>query len=271
MPIGVCKLTGATGKLTRSHLIPKSLTKPEEPGLPLIQSGSGKRPVKRHTSWYDPNLVTVEGEALLGELDDWAIEFLRRKKLVWSGWGPMQSLGAMQDAIPSTPNGIRRISVVEPGRLRLFFLSLAWRAAASTLKDFDDVKLPADEVERLRQMILARTPEPQSFYPVLLTQLSTLGVIHNQSPFLDAKVIPATGDHPERTVPILRFYFDGLVAHVHLTDDEPIEGIAEMAVGYGPELLVTTVSYENSFQRENLIAIIAESASHPVRDSTVAE
>jgi hypothetical protein len=114
MAIGVCKLTGSTGELIRSHLIPRALTKPEELGAGLLQAGKGQRPVRRRSSWYDPELVTEEGERFLSALDDWAVEFLRAQKLVWSGWGPMQALGELQAVVPFSPYGIRRIRVEPP-------------------------------------------------------------------------------------------------------------------------------------------------------------
>jgi hypothetical protein len=77
MANGTCRLTGTKGKFVKSHLIPKALTRPEEPGLPLIQGGSGKRARKRWDSWYDSELVTREGEDILSALDDWAIRYLR--------------------------------------------------------------------------------------------------------------------------------------------------------------------------------------------------
>lgn len=53
MANGRCKLIGTKGKFVKSHLIPKALTRHEEPGLPLIQGGSGKRRKLRWDSWYD--------------------------------------------------------------------------------------------------------------------------------------------------------------------------------------------------------------------------
>lgn len=264
MAIGVCKLTGSTGELIRSHLIPRALTKPEELGAGLLQAGKGQRPVRRRSSWYDPELVTEEGERFLSALDDWAVEFLRAQKLVWSGWGPMQALGELQAVVPFSPYGIRRIRVEAPHKLRLFFLSLAWRAAASTLPDFDDVSLPAADVERLRLMIVSGSAEPLGFYPILLTQLSTRGMIHNQSPIIDEKVIPSLDGTPERKVPFLRFYFDGLVAHLHIGEDGRVAR-DKLAAGAHDDLVISTVTYEHSFQRENVLRIMAEAAFHPLK------
>lgn len=260
MAIGTCNLTRKTGKYVRSHLIPKALTKPEEPGLPFLQAGYGQF-IKRHSSWYDSNLVTAEGEAILSALDGYAIDTLRKSRLVWSGWGPMQALGATQALIPGTAMGFRTVIVNDPGRLRLFFLSLLWRAAASSLPEFAEVELPADDLEQLRQMLINGSPSPLSFYPTSLTQLSTLGLIHNQTPFRDAKFIPPIGPEAGRHIPIIRFYFDGLVSHIHSHADDNgyTEAIGSLVVGAGEELIVTTVPYEDSLEHSNLLTVMTES------------
>jgi hypothetical protein len=86
MKEGICKLTGEKGKFVKSHIIPAALTTPEGTG-PLTQGGRGRPPIRRWSSWYDPCLVTQAGEAILAEYDNWAIQELRKNKLIWSSWG----------------------------------------------------------------------------------------------------------------------------------------------------------------------------------------
>jgi hypothetical protein len=158
---GLCRLTQTPGKFVKSHLIPLAFTKPESPGLPLIESGPGKRPIRKWTSWYDAQLVTSEGEAILQAYDGWAVSELRRHKLVWSGWGPMLRLSVEGfNAFPGTPWGVRRVTGIDPVRLRLFFLSLLWRAAASQLDGFNEVSLREAELARIRGMVVDAQHEP---------------------------------------------------------------------------------------------------------------
>ncbi len=70
---------------------------------------------------------------------------------------------------------------VDCTRLRLFFLSLLWRAAATSLFEFNAVSMPANELAKLREMVLHGAFEPYHFYPVTLTQLSTRNFPHNWS------------------------------------------------------------------------------------------
>jgi len=130
---GTCKLTLKEGRFVKAHLIPRALTTPAEKGMPFFQWKSGATPKRRWSSWYDQNLVTRDGEDILTEFDTWAIAELRKQKLVWSSWGKSKSLGSLHSAASGTPWGIRKIKDTDPAKLRLFFLSLLWRAASTKL------------------------------------------------------------------------------------------------------------------------------------------
>jgi hypothetical protein len=157
--------------------------------------------------------------------------------------------------------GFRRIADFDDNKLRLFFLSLLWRAAASTLAAFSAVVLPDDKLEKLRQMVLHGDPEPYEFFPVCLTQLSTRNLRHNFSAERTAKyeriVDPTSGDlipAQFRPVEVFRFYFDGLVAYFHIdVDDQYVHERAEMMIGMEKELCVVTVESEKSRQIQRLL------------------
>ncbi|ESY62306.1 hypothetical protein X742_33580 [Mesorhizobium sp. LNHC232B00] len=207
----------------------------------------------RHSSWYDPELVTQEGEAILAKLDDWAIRELRRTALVWSGWWPTKALTGI-DLIPGTEWGIRFIESKQWRRLRIFFLSLLWRAAASTREEFSEVHLSDEDLERLRKMIVDENPDPIDYFQIQLIQLSTFGFEHNHTPIPGVKTIRGVNGGADYQVPFYRFYFDGLIAHF---DRRPIAEIQktpmeELVLGYGERLCVATVSYWESSQRKML-------------------
>jgi hypothetical protein len=253
---GLCKLTRTHGKLIKSHLLPKALTRPEVAGCPFIQSGGGTRPIRRWDSWYDRELVTQVGEDILADLDTKAISILRKHKLVWSSWGPMQRLCASdhQTMVAEVGCGVRRIQGVEGEALRLFFISLLWRAAATNLREFHEVAVHEPDLETLRTMILNQNVHPLSFYPATLIQLSTQGEFHNHAPIAQDKLIPSFDDQPGRKIPVFRFYLDGLVAHIHnhASDDGYTDALGDLIVGANTTLVVTTVTYEQSFQKKNL-------------------
>lgn len=256
---GTCKLTGAHGPFVKSHIIPQALTRPAQPGLPFYQLRPDRPPVRRWSSWYDPALVVQAGEDILANYDAWAVSELRRRKLVWSGWGAQRSLGSEHYPIGPSPWGIRKIEDIDGTRLRLFFLSLLWRAAATTLPEFRSVRLPEADLQELRRRVLNADAGSPSFYPTQLTQLSTLGVIHNHAPIAMIKPLPVLDREgaPPVEVPIFRFYFDGLIVHF---DRRPAEHndaahLGNLVVDMDESFLVTTQTYEASFQSSQAVNV----------------
>lgn len=256
---GVCKLTGQPGQFVASHIIPEALTETVWRGSPLTQMGPHGRPVRRWTSWYDPQLVTDAGETILSAIDDWAIKFLRQRKLIWTSWGPAVRLLAtdhmehqfdMGAQAPQTL-GVRKLQDIDGPQLRLFFLSLLWRAAATNLWEFKNVSLPSEELEKLRLMVLEGQPAPYDFYPVSLIQFSTRTLPFNQATSRGKKREPVMNDAGEicdfREIDHFRFYLDGLVAHFHI--GETAQHVAKMEdffVGPASDLTVTTLPAEQS-------------------------
>ncbi len=261
---GACRLTGTNGKFVKSHLIPRAFTKPEEAGAPMLQAGMSGPVTVRYDSWYDQQLCTRVGEDILARIDDAAITELRRLKLVWSGWGTTHTLGADHTQLGDTAWGVRSLNGANLSILRTYFLSLLWRAAATDRFEFAEVSVPDADLERIRQLVLSGAPGPIDFYPVSLTQLSTRGLVHNHTPIIRTKSAPATDDLPEWSIEIVRFYHDGLIAHVHKhsADEGRTAALGPLIVGGAERLIVSTVTYDASFQAETINKII-ERASPP--------
>ena len=258
--IGQCQLTMMQGRYVNAHIIPEALTETSWKGQPLTQKGRNGRHVRRWTSWYDNRLVTADGEAILAKYDNWAINFFRQKKLIWSSWGPMVQLESPDHAwFPDQKIGIRKLEGIDFPRLRLFFLSLLWRAAATGIFEFKTVSIPTCELTKLREMVLRGQVEPYHFYAVTLTQLVTRNFPHNWSTSRLIKrqpmVDPSTGQLAEgasREIDHYRFYFDRLIAHMHINDDaERVASVGPVYAGQGNELVVTTVLSEGSLQMTN--------------------
>jgi hypothetical protein len=251
-PAGVCKLTGQSGRFVKSHIIPQALTRPAQRNLPFWQIHPNTPPLRRWSSWYDSELVVQAGEDILTAYDTWAVGALRREKLVWSGWGTQKSLGYLHHGIGDSPWGLRKIEDIDSKKLRLFLLSLLWRAAATNLPEFNTIKLPDDDLETLRMLICSGDPGSTVFYPAQLTQMSTIGVIHNHAPLADIKSVPILDVDPIQHVqaPIFRFYFDGLIVHFDRRKlaPEDISATGNMIVGQEDTFLVTTQTYEASYQ-----------------------
>jgi hypothetical protein len=257
MTIGSCKLTGVRGKFVKSHLLPKAITRPAQRGNFFIQGGPAQSPIKRFSSWYDEALVIQKGEAILRDCDTAGILELRRLKLIWSSWDGADAYAGNDLTLFSEAlmpgQGIRAIVGADSVALRLFFLSLLWRAAATDRDEFSQVRLPADDIEILRDLVLKGLPGAQDFYPVTLVQMTTRGVTHNFAPL----AVDETSDLGDGRIfrrYIFRFYFDGLIACFH----RPIDGVeipkyGRLIVGNEPTLAVQTIRAEGSFQVANLL------------------
>jgi hypothetical protein len=170
--------------------------------------------------------------------------------LVWSGWGaktalPDSSWIRPTSSIPvvaewSAAGRLRVVECADPEKLRLFFLSLLWRAAATTHPDFRDVALDVDDLEPLRTMVLSANPRPLDFYPTMLLQIVTRGWPHN------------LGSIAIATPNAYRFYFDGLCAYMLRGLHDGVE-TRKSVVGAAPQLVVQTQTFEESWQRANMI------------------
>lgn len=255
--IGRCKLTGNIDRFVNSHLIPQALTPPEIKGKIMQEIGEGIRAKKACTSWYDNNIVTQKGEDILTEYDTSAILELRRNHLVWTGWENTLTLKEKITPISNT-HGIRVIENYDHKSLRLFGLSLLWRACVSEMQGFNSISIPDKDLETIKNMLINRENQPNYFYPISLIQISSKGKIHNQTPFIDELKLPiqskATGLHSYK---IIRFYFDGLIMHIRMTTDEAsAKENSKMLIGMHDKLAIPTITYEASFQRENMENII---------------
>jgi hypothetical protein len=146
--------------------------------------------------------------------------------------------------------GAREIKGLDFKKLRVFLLSLLWRAAATSRREFSAIVLPDNEVEKLRLAILGQFDPPQHLYPVNLVQLSTKGDTHNLTPIL------VSDERAPRRFLSYRFYFEGLIMHFALTDPS---SIGTIHVGASDRLVVLSVPYEKSNQKEALERVMLDS------------
>lgn len=258
---GYCALTGSHGKFVKCHIVPQAFARPEIQGEALYQTSKANGGLRRWSSWYDKNLVTREGEDFLSEIDDAAIKLLRKHQLVWSSWTVFRP--HFEKLALTLPNhGLRKVKIDDVDKLIRFAHSVAWRASASSLPDMAEAKLGEEDEKRLREFVLGEPIVDASPFPISLTQLSTVGMTHNQSPWIDEKQIFGLEDSDDQLVKIMRIYLDGLILHVHLSQI-PEEHVTDNPIflGSADHALITSVTYEASFQYENMLHLLRE--CHP--------
>lgn len=251
---GVCALTQKDGIFVKSHILPKALTKPAIKGAPFLQTTRGEGYKKRFSSWYDKTLVIRQGEDVLEKLDDAAIKCLRKDMLIWSSWH-FHTPFFRRFTPASLDHSTRCFVPSAPKLLHRFFVSVAWRACASRLPDMAEAVASEKHIELMRKSLLSKTDLSPSFFPVSLTQLTTKGEVHNLAPMSDTVKPPREiARHlPEESWQIIRIYFDGLIAHVHLNPDKGFASDNPNFLGSSDKLMMSGVTYEASFEYENLL------------------
>lgn len=267
MTTGVCKLTFVKGKSVKSHIIPKALTRPEEPGLPLMETSAGVGVKRKWDSWYDQKLVIRKGENYLRDIDTSAIIELRRNQLLWSAFpnGVLENVDRIEGM---ETHGFRKFSNIDAASVWLFVASIAWRASASEMPEMSFFKLDAEIEEELRNCILTSEVKFDKF-PLSLIQLSSIGLKHNQTPTLDGKMVPSLDGSDPIIAPIARIFIEGLICHFHLSQDFGQELIGNaLFVGNAENLFVTCIDYNVSEQKDRIQeAIESSSPSAPDRGS----
>ena len=134
----VCKLCGEDRKLIEAHIIPRSFYEPlkESGKIPsLITDTAGIYPKRSPTGIYDKNIVCESCEQLFSPWDDYGHRFLSQ---------PLSDTEAIYDQ-----GELRGFSLgaCDYHKLKMFFLSLLWRASVSTDVFFKHVNLGPFEEE----------------------------------------------------------------------------------------------------------------------------
>jgi len=121
--------------------------------LKIISSNKGIYPQRSQTGIYDSNIVTKEGEAILQLLDDYACDLLIKN---------------VSSAKPIFDNEALQIDNYDYHKLKLFFLSVLWRASVSQNQFFKKVSLGIHE-EIIRKALLIHDSGNSDFYSVVLS------------------------------------------------------------------------------------------------------
>lgn len=262
---GECALTGEHGQFVRSHLIPLALTRLGGTGEKFVEAGIGHGIKRRSNSWYDYQLVTRSGEDVLADFDARGIELLRTHRLIWSSWHE-QILVAEDAQIVDGRIAFRQIHISDAKSLQLFFLSLLWRAGATKRHEFNDVSLSKVELNALKSRLLARDPGLFSDYPVQLFQLVSKGIHHNRTPLQELKTSFGLDGVRGPELQYVRFYFDGLVAYVHLSRGK------ELPEGFSASCLTQdgpTVVFAHKFEDSRTSRDIQELAETVIKEQLV--
>jgi hypothetical protein len=214
-----CKLCGKDKKLVRAHIIPKSLWKPlfddEQPSQTPSTAptfDAKKSPV----GVYDTGIVCAQCESIFSPWDDYAQKLLLAK--------PIEEQYVIK-------NG-RKIAYVETAidyaKLKLFFISLLWKAAVSNHYFFSRVNVGSFEPQ-LRRMILKGDPgDPDTFAIMMAKCDDRLGPI-------------VLNPQPERwgEINYYRFYLAGYMVYIKVDSRPAPNFIGDFALDPEKPLIIS--------------------------------
>jgi len=155
-----CKLTGIEGKEVDAHIIPKSFHSidPDE-RLPsrILSNIEGQHPKKTPKGIYDRSIVTEEGERIFSDWDNYAAKLLLKKETIFE---PIRHNGEIL---------AYQVAEYDYIKLKLFFLSVLWKASVSSLYFFRKVNLGSHE-PRIRKALLSGNPFDTDWYPAIIAK-----------------------------------------------------------------------------------------------------
>lgn len=155
--IGTCHLCGNLRKLVDSHILAKAFYHLEE--APKLLAGEPGVHARRAPQGEYDQIVCLECERLFGPWDEYAVRILDK--------------GHIGNAVPTNVEGVSLIPNIEYAPLKLFFMSLLWRAGVSDRQFSERINLGPYESE-LRRHILANDPGSSEDFGVVLCRMTGL-------------------------------------------------------------------------------------------------
>lgn len=145
-----CRLCGLATDLRRSHIVPEFLHRPiydDQHETQVVQLGAPRARTLR--KGLRESLLCEKCEGRLQKFED---HFAR----TW-----FQNPALSRELKPNPFVNLQ----LDYGFVKLFLLSIIWRASVSRLEDSTDVRLGPHE-DRIRQMLLKVEPGPSTEYPI---------------------------------------------------------------------------------------------------------
>ncbi|MEA5488288.1 MULTISPECIES: hypothetical protein [Pseudanabaena] len=165
--MSICRLCGLEKQLIKAHIIPRKLYEPireasigESPSdqVPrMYVVGTEQKSKQFQSGIYDTSILCKECDGhLIGVWDNYGQKFLLN---------PSFSENRLFDNLGKL--AVYRIEEFDYKQLKLFFMSILWRAAITSDLFFAQIKLGSWE-EKLRKMILSQEPGSENDFSVVL-------------------------------------------------------------------------------------------------------
>jgi hypothetical protein len=220
-----CKYCQQEKKLIKAHVIPESffrrLCVGESPPR-LLTEKEGIYPKRASKGVYDPNILCIDCERLFGDWDNYGQKFLT-----------VDPIGEPK-VVGSKIVGYEVPHLNYPD-LKLFFVSLVWRASVSEHPFYERIRLgPYEEVAK--RLIEHRDPGDAEIFSVILARFD--------HPLGTAILDP----HPEKINQVIfcRFYLAGYIAYIKVDKRPTPEPFNKLILRDGMPASIICRTLENS-------------------------
>lgn len=237
-----CRFCGEDRKLIEAHVIPRSFHRiapnDRQPSR-LITNAAGRYSQKVPKGVYDSSLVCEECEQQFSAWDDYASQlFLKR-------WDKFEKITDRGQEIAFS------LAEFDYSLLKLFFLSVLWRASASSHVMFSKIDLGPREAV-LKKAIKQSDPGPMDFFGVVLQAFDTTNV-----GILDP--------HPERFsgIRFYRFYLSQVIAFIKVDSRSFIEPFSSVAVSPARPLVLVQKNFLGSPERRVMRSLVISDHGKP--------
>jgi hypothetical protein len=159
-----CRYCDADTKLIEAHIIPEAFFKELKIAsgpLQVLSSQVEAHPKRSHKGVYDSTILCLDCEKELGPFDNYAVEVFLSGKYAKEGRFKDDDLEGYV------------ISKIDYRMLKLFFLSMLWRASVSESLFFNRISLGPYE-EDIKRRLKAKDPGPASFIRVMTNEVRYL-------------------------------------------------------------------------------------------------
>lgn len=225
-PKKYCRLCLQDKKLIKAHIIPEGFFRPLRSGklAPEMHTNSpGKFPKRTPVGIYDSTILCKECDQKMAPWYEYAQELLLRR---------------FSDAPGLYLNRQRvawRIESFDYRQLKLFFVSVLWRASVSEQPFYKRISVGPFE-DRLRTMILTGDPGGSQDFAVMLGR------------FGDLQYTGMLDPHPEKFdgVSFCRFYMTGFVALVKVDQRPTPDVFSDFRIQENAPLIIIVRSLSHS-------------------------
>ena len=221
-----CRLCLQDKKLINAHIIPEGFFRLLRQGsiAPEMHSNTpGSFPKRMPVGTYDPTILCSECDGKIGPWDDYG------QQVLIHGFSTAVRVSLQGKTVAW------RIEKFDYRMLKLFFMSVLWRASVSKQPFYKRISLGPFE-DRLRAMILSGDPGGSQDFPVVLGR------------FEEVQITAMLDPYPEKHdgISFCQFFLSGFVAYIKVDSRPTPSFLTDLHFQDGKPLVFLAPSLKNS-------------------------